>query len=82
MAVLGYALRASAKYRYAYSRSNKAIRHVPGQIEMIATHLEIGEDVLLPEVSAAELSVAPDGREFVYTKDFDRGNPFVIDGYH
>lgn len=81
MAVLGYALRAPAKYRYDNSRSNKVIRHVAGQIEMIAAHLEIGEDVLLLEVNATELSVAPDGREFVYTKDFDRGNPFVIDGY-
>jgi hypothetical protein len=24
---------------------------------------------------------APNGEEFVYTKDFNRGNLFVIDGY-
>ena len=115
------------------------MRDGSGQIEMIATHLETGEDVLLLEVNATELSVAPDGRsiaynsadshfsmnrwllalerpddedslptpvgepeqltfgqgiwhvhggawmtdgrEFVYTKHFDRGNLFVIDGY-
>ncbi len=112
-----------------------------GQIEMIAAHLETGDEVLLLDANATELSVAPDGRsvaynsadghfsmnrwqlmleleatdgetslptatgkpeqitfgrgiwhvhggawmpnslEFVYTKDIDRGNLFVIDGY-
>ena len=111
-----------------------------GHIEMLATDLETGAEVVLLEANATELSVAPDGRsvaynsadghfsmnryllqlekplgvdelpvaigepeqitfgkgiwhvhggawtpdskQIVYTKDFDSGNLFVINGYH
>jgi TolB protein len=121
--------------RVVYTRNT---RDGSGRIEMIATDLQTGAEVLLLEGNATELSVSPDGsyvaynsadghfsmnryllpltpatvdqlprasgepqqitfgegvwhahggawtpdsKPIVYTKDFDRGNLFVIDGY-
>ncbi|MCH7935412.1 MAG: PD40 domain-containing protein, partial [Gemmatimonadetes bacterium] len=123
------------RHRVIYTRNT---RDGSGRIEMITTDLRTGEEALLLEANATELSVAPDGsyvaynsadghfsmnryllpltpatadqlprasgepeqitfgqgvwhvhggawspdsKQIVYTKDFDRGNLFVIDGY-